>query len=123
MLYLFALITSAASGGGLDTSAIMVAAVSVLGTLGASYLMFRGKTQDTANWLIVELRKEAKDARQAAFDCEIKRSEDRKILDELRSLVAGLQGGLRRLTAENKQLKRKIHELELELHAQIDHGE
>lgn len=118
MLFLFPALlaaASSASGGFLDNTAVIVAMVSVIGTLGASWLMFRGKTQDTANWLIVELRNEAKSARESAQNCETKRNEDRIIIDDLRSLVAGLQASVRRLNRENDTLKTEVAHLKTQI--------
>jgi hypothetical protein len=101
-----------ADGAVLNDSAIVVAIVSVVGTLGAAWLMFRGKTQDTANWLIVELRNQAKAAMESAISCESQRVQDRVAIDELRSTLAGLQGGMRKLTKENAVLHERVQELE-----------
>ena len=104
------LILAAAAEGGLNDSAIMVAIVTATATLGASYLMFRGKTQDTANWLITELRDDAKAARMDAAEakhlfaaCELHRQEDRELhrmeLDDLREFHNREMAELRRAVA------------------------
>lgn len=107
-------------GSPIDGSAIAVAIVSVMGTLGAAWLMFRGKTQDTANWLIVELRNEARDAREAAKKCETHRIEDRLKIEDLRSSLAVVEAGLRHVTAEKDGLKRRLDQ-HLE-HCAIEEG-
>lgn len=73
---------------------IVVALITFLGTIGAAWMMFRGKTQDTANWLIVELRNETQAARENVKECAEEREKDRLVMTELRSRVAHLESRL-----------------------------
>lgn len=96
-------------GSRLDTSSIVVALIGAAAGFGGSVLMFRGKTQDTANWLVKSLREDAEAARTAATvaraeatvarteakaawervdECELQHAATREYLTEL---VAGLR--------------------------------
>lgn len=124
MLFVTSILIAQSAGGvgSIDSTSILIAAITLVGTLAASWFMLRGKTQDTANWLIKELRGEAESARKTAQDCDAKRIEDRVLMDDLRSLVAALQAGLRRITRENEQLKTEMSELRSELELQYGRG-
>lgn len=119
--FLFALLTTAAnpsggSGGTLNSTSVIVALVTAMATLGAAYMMFRGKTQDTANWLIEELRNDALAARQSATECETHRREDREVMDNLRGNILSLELGLRNLQRQEQLLKVELSELRRTVH-------
>lgn len=115
-LFSFLVAATPQAGSGLNTTSIVVALLTALGTMGAAFLMFRGKTQDTANWLIVELRNEAKAARQSANECEVHREEDRRVMEDLRSNIVSLEVGFRKMRDENNNLKVEVSKLKKELH-------
>lgn len=52
--------------------------VTAVVTLAGAWLTFRGKTQDTANWLIVALRTDAEEARDDAREARTAAEEARK---------------------------------------------
>ena len=89
-------------GSGVPTS-IIVAFITALATFGGAYLMFRGKTQDTANWLIIELRNEAKSARESAADCDEARQEQTEKIEILEAQVRSLT---RRVTDLNEKVSK-----------------
>lgn len=71
-------------------SSVIVAFITAAATFGGAFLMFKGKTQDTANWLIVELRNEAKLARELALECEIARHTQAEKIELLEEKVRKL---------------------------------
>lgn len=77
-------------GGGGISSSVIIAIITAMATFGGAFLMFRGKTQDTANWLIVELRNEAKAAREAAAECTDERIEQAEKIEVLEAQVRSL---------------------------------
>jgi hypothetical protein len=103
-----------------DASTLIVAIIATIGTLGAAFFAFKGKTQDTANWLIKELREEVHAARDSAKACEAHRAEDRLVMEELRSMLAGLQSGLRSLKAENDDLRKELGLLRTRVTGEVD---
>lgn len=80
-----------------NTQVIGVVATAMITGLG-SWFVYRGKTQDTANWLIKELRLDAEDARSKAAnalarteECEEHRTADQSLIKELTTRVEHLE--------------------------------
>jgi len=80
-----------------NTQLIGVVATAMITGLG-SWFVYRGKTQDTANWLIKELRHDAEDARSKAAnallliaECEGHRAADQILIKELTTRVEHLE--------------------------------
>lgn len=80
-----------------NTQLIGVVATAMITGLG-SWFVYRGKTQDTANWLIRELRHDAEDARTKSADalvraeeCEGHRAVDQIVIKELTARVEHLE--------------------------------
>lgn len=87
------------------TPIVITAAV----TSFAAWLTFRGKIQDTANWLIVALRQDAEDARddarearieareafQKASQCELREEDSKQQMQRMMDRITVLEGILR----------------------------
>jgi len=80
-----------------NTQVIGVVVTAMITGLG-SWFVYRGKTQDTANWLIKELRHDAEDARTKAAsalarteECEGHRAADQVLIKELTTRVEHLE--------------------------------
>ena len=116
----FELITLAevVPGTSVTSEGVVIALISAAVTFFASFMTMKGKTQDTANWLVSQIRAQLESTMLANEECRSLRAQDRIQIDKLRAENAGLEAALRTQAYDLEKAEAKIAMLEEE----ITHG-
>lgn len=107
------------AGTTLLDSPIVPTIISASAAMFAAWLMFRGKTQDTANWLIDALRQDAEEARKSAEQalastkaCEAHRQEDLRTIRLMQQNREADRETISTLTERLERLEKRVTKTE-----------